>query len=344
MATATLTHLVEYASALSAPRTVDREAGVIEDVKILGIKSKNGRTYSESAMQKAIGLYEGAKVNVNHREPKSGARGYQDRLGVLEGIHYKPGEGLFAKRFRFNPKHALAEQLIWDAENAPGNVGFSHDAEGTTSRKNGTTVVEDIHAVNSVDLVADPATTAGMFESEQKVTQKMKTTVKELVEGLPESITERTLLMEAIGSTNGVTEVELTEGDDDSAKTSLAAYVLLGDTLKALTEAKEEIAKLKEPGEDNIQEQIAELKAENARMQAKSMLLESGREASEARIKALAVCDEADRKELLESWPVKGTQGKRPATSPPLTESEDDDSEPYDPSELTTKQFASRLR
>ena len=38
------------------------------------------------------------------------------------------GEGLFAD-FHFNPKHALAEQLLWDAEHAPENVGFSHNVE-----------------------------------------------------------------------------------------------------------------------------------------------------------------------------------------------------------------------
>lgn len=342
MATATLTHLVEYASALSTPREVDSEAGVIEDVKILGVKSKNGRTYSEAAMQRAIGLYEGAKVNVNHRDPKSGgARGYQDRLGVLEGIHFKPGEGLFAKRFRFNPKHALAEQLIWDAKNAPGNVGFSHDAEGTTTRKNGTTVVEDIHAVNSVDLVADPATTAGMFESEQKEPKTMKTTVKELVESLTVSDDERKLLNEAVSLTSGATEVELSESDDDQAKASLAVFSLLGDALKALTEAKEQAPP---PADDDIKGQLAELKEENAKIKAKSMLLESGREATEPRIKALAACDEAGRKELLESWPTKAEPGKRPKTSPPVTELTEGDESDADFPRDNPERFAAMLR
>ena len=44
------------------------------------------------------------------------------------------GEGLFAD-FHFNPKHALAEQLLWDAEHAPENVGFSHNVEARTARR-----------------------------------------------------------------------------------------------------------------------------------------------------------------------------------------------------------------
>ena len=81
----------------------------------------------------------------------------------MKGIVAKP-DGLYGD-FHFNPKHALAEQLCWDAEHAPGNVGFSHDVEAQTSRKNGRVVVEAIRKVSSVDLVADPATTSGLFES-----------------------------------------------------------------------------------------------------------------------------------------------------------------------------------
>ncbi len=66
----------------------------------------------------------------------------------------------------FNPKHALSEQLIWDAEHAPQNVGMSHNVLARTSRSGNDTVVEAITKVRSIDLVADPATTAGLFEQE----------------------------------------------------------------------------------------------------------------------------------------------------------------------------------
>jgi hypothetical protein len=69
--------------------------------------------------------------------------------------------------FHFNPKHALAEQLIWDAEHSPENVGFSHNVEARTSRRDGKVVVEEITRVQSVDLVADPATTRGLFEQHE---------------------------------------------------------------------------------------------------------------------------------------------------------------------------------
>lgn len=144
---------------------VDSGRGVIRGVKLLGLESRNGRKYLAGALNKAATLYEGAKVNVNH--PKGSplaARDYQDRLGSIRNVRVTT-EGLFGD-LHYNPKHALAEQLAWDAEHAPENVGFSHNVEARTSRSSGQTVVEAILKVQSVDLVADPATTRGLFESE----------------------------------------------------------------------------------------------------------------------------------------------------------------------------------
>jgi hypothetical protein len=134
-------------------------------VKVLGLESRNGRTYLPEALAQAVPLYEGAKVNVNH--PKGGPqapRDYQDRIGAIRNVALRAGEGLFADLF-FNPKHALAEQLAWDAEHAPENVGFSHNVEARTSRAGDRVVVEAILRVQGVDLVADPATTRGLFEA-----------------------------------------------------------------------------------------------------------------------------------------------------------------------------------
>jgi hypothetical protein len=141
---------------------IDREAGVIHGVKVLGVTSKNGREYPKKVIQKAATLYEGKAVNVDHIDPKS-RRSYRDRIGAIKDVQLHE-DGLYGD-FHFNPKHELAEQLIWDAEHAPENVGFSHDARGPSKRQNGKEVVESIDKVLSVDLVANPATTNGLFES-----------------------------------------------------------------------------------------------------------------------------------------------------------------------------------
>jgi len=156
--------LLEFVDSRGVNMGVDRDKGVIRGVKILGFVSRNGRRYLPDALKQAVKLYENAKVNVNH--PKGDPlrpRDYQDRIGIIRNVEVRPDEGLFAD-LHFNSKHALAEQLGWDAENAPENVGFSHNVQAKTTRHADETVVDAIVKVQSVDLVADPATTRGLFE------------------------------------------------------------------------------------------------------------------------------------------------------------------------------------
>ena len=156
--------LQEFVDSRGITMRVDRAAGVVRGVKILGLDSRNGRRYLPEALAAAARLYENAKVNVNHPKRRPGEpRDYQDRIGAVRNVTVE-SDGLFAD-FHFNPKHALAEQLVWDALNAPENVGFSHNVEARTARRGDCVVVEAITKVQSVDLVADPATTRGLFES-----------------------------------------------------------------------------------------------------------------------------------------------------------------------------------
>ena len=157
--------LQEFIDSRGLALRVDRPAGIIRGVKILGLESQNGRSYLPEALSEATPLYEGAKVNVNHPKTAPGAaRDYQDRIGAIRNVAVRGGEGLFAD-FHFNPQHALAGQLAWDAEHAPENVGFSHNVLARTARRGDRIVVESITKVQSVDLVADPATTRGLFET-----------------------------------------------------------------------------------------------------------------------------------------------------------------------------------
>lgn len=157
--------ILEYTSlgGATAVGGVDRAKGVISGVKILGSTSANGRIYPEATISKAVTLYEAVKVNVDHGVQPNKPRSYSDRIGLLRNVKVRDG-GLYGD-FHANPKHPLFEQLAWDAENSPESVGFSHNILGRTSQRGGQTVVEEISKVTSVDLVADPATTKGLFES-----------------------------------------------------------------------------------------------------------------------------------------------------------------------------------
>lgn len=168
--------LQEYVHSRGEHLRLDRAASVLRGVKLLGLKSRNGRVYREAALREAIHRYEGARVNVNHPagDPR-GPRDYRDRIGVIRSVELRAGQGLFGS-LHFNPKHALAEQLVWDAEHSPASVGLSHNVVAKTSRDGSQLVVESIDSVQSVDLVADPATTDSLFESYQQTGENVEAT------------------------------------------------------------------------------------------------------------------------------------------------------------------------
>lgn len=146
--------------------SIDRDAKVVRDVKVIGFTSKNGRRFKAEAIEGAVGLYEGAKVYLDHPDPKeiTKTRGVRDRNGVLKNARFVAGAGVFAD-WHYNGAHAATEALLEEIERNPSTLGFSHNARYRYGKPDGgTDIVEQIVAVRSVDLVADPATTNGMFE------------------------------------------------------------------------------------------------------------------------------------------------------------------------------------
>lgn len=140
---------------------VDEALPVIHRVKILGWESKNRRQYLRESVQAED--YAEKVINLNHPAGPNAQRTVQDRFGWFESVT-KDDSGVWGD-LHFNPKHPYAEQFSWLAKNKPSLVGLSHDAVGTGHTKEGVFVVEKVIEVKSVDLVADPATTNGLFES-----------------------------------------------------------------------------------------------------------------------------------------------------------------------------------
>ena len=151
-----------------AEATVDRDSNVIQNVTLLGKHSKNGRTYSDKALEDAVRLYENAPFFFDHptdREmrDRKGTRSVLDLAGrirnprrvgdmvrgTIEILNVQPAKDLI---------FALAEQM-------PTAVGNSHRVLGRVKREGDTEVVEGLDRVFAVELVTDPATTSGLFES-----------------------------------------------------------------------------------------------------------------------------------------------------------------------------------
>jgi len=141
--------------------TIDRAAGVIHNVRILGRESSNGRRYTPKAMSDAATLYEGVRVYIGHSTRE---RTVGEQFGVLRNCRVD-GDAVKGD-LHFIRSHPLAEQICEQAERFPLTLGMSHDAEGSTRRESdGVLTVEGLARVHSVDLVTVPATNAGLFES-----------------------------------------------------------------------------------------------------------------------------------------------------------------------------------
>ena len=173
----------------AAVESIDREKGIIRGVKLLGEASVNppphDNLYPRETRAKAIALMEGRRVCIDH--PATGQAGqtrpYEEGMGLVKNVREK-GDGLYGD-WHFPPKHRLAEQAFWDAENAPHNLGFSINGDGVKRRENGRALVEEITVLDSVDLVSRPATTNGIFEARHPMTTKKK--VSALIESLKAS-------------------------------------------------------------------------------------------------------------------------------------------------------------
>jgi hypothetical protein len=157
--------VLEFVQASNSHK-VDREAGIIRGVKVLGHISKNGHSYTSEAIQKGRDLYEGVAVFVDHPVAArvDDERKLAEQFGWLESVRVEP-DGLHAD-LHFVKAHPMASIACELAERRPDKMGLSHNAVVTESRRDGKIVFENIHRVRSVDLVCRPATTRGIFEQE----------------------------------------------------------------------------------------------------------------------------------------------------------------------------------
>lgn len=160
---------------LDASSRIDRDAGVIRDVRILGTTSRNGREYTEAAMRDATGLYENADVHIDHRlSEKEPERGLWEAFGVLKNVRYVPEQKALRGDLHYLKTHEAAAKILERIERWPETIGLSHEAYGDTRREGSTLVVDKITEVRSVDLVRDPATNATLFEERKRMTMKLR--------------------------------------------------------------------------------------------------------------------------------------------------------------------------
>jgi hypothetical protein len=174
-----------------SPLRVDRDAGVIYGVKVLGFRSRNshglkeatgGTEYTRKCAEESLPLYEGVDVLIDHDAaagPGRKARGVADVFGALRNVTLA-ADGVRAD-LHFNREHPLARIVCEDVERGLGRFGLSHDASAKRERFDPASkrlVIESLATVRSVDLVRKPATNRNLWES-----SNVETTLREQLEG-----------------------------------------------------------------------------------------------------------------------------------------------------------------
>ena len=138
--------LQEYADNRGATLRVDRAGGHHPRRQALGDRQPQGPRVS------AAGHGQGPAAVRRHAGQRRSRR--SGPAAEPAGPH-RPGQERDAqgrrpvRRLPFQPQAPLAEQIAWDAENAPQNLGFSHDTRGAARNQGGRLVVESIDKVLS---------------------------------------------------------------------------------------------------------------------------------------------------------------------------------------------------
>jgi hypothetical protein len=161
----------ESAARFDSATNVDRENKVVRDVVVLGHESTNGRRYSESVMRAALEKYNGVPVRIDHPDIKEAraTREFDTTWGWIENPRVVLEEGVPKIRadIRYLDSHPSTKTILERIEEHPTRQGLSHNADIDGDWTDGNSIFEvtDIPEVRSVDLVENPATTRGIFES-----------------------------------------------------------------------------------------------------------------------------------------------------------------------------------
>lgn len=151
---------------------LNRDLNIIEGTVLITAVSQNGagkggRRYSDEALRKIAAMSEGLPAYLNHvpSEQAFKPRDIKDLIGVHRNVRLHLHEGKITSDL-----HVMAHQapLVFGiAEKLGDHVGNSLVSRGLVQMEGDTEVVKDVVAVRSADLVSDPATTKGLFESRQ---------------------------------------------------------------------------------------------------------------------------------------------------------------------------------
>lgn len=181
---------------------IDREKGIIYDVIVLGPTSPNthgienvekGTKYPTTTREKAIPIYEGLHVRIDHvkrpgpddKDFDPNDKGCDDQYGILREVRDN-GQYMLAN-LHFLTTHPLTPRVLESVDRKLNLYSLSHNAYSVGRIEDGWFVVEEIVEAWSVDLVNKGATTGTLVAERHKrkgdamKTMKLKSFLRETV-------------------------------------------------------------------------------------------------------------------------------------------------------------------
>lgn len=152
---------------------------VIDNVKLVGRESKNGYSYSDEALEKAVeeGLYNNRPLWDLHptkdERKKGETRNNRQYIGkTLGNATYK--EGAIFGSIAVCLENESAKTFAWRAKNDHLNIGISHEAWHSPIDES-TGIISDIYEIEGFASTSKPATTKNLYESRSNVDLKTMT-------------------------------------------------------------------------------------------------------------------------------------------------------------------------
>jgi hypothetical protein len=148
---------------------INRSLNIIEGTVLITSQSSNGgkggRRYSDHALRQIAEKADGLPAYLNHVAPDMAwkPRDARDLIGVHRNPRYLASEGKILTDLHVAPHQA---PLVFGlAETLGGHIGNSLVSRGAVQMEGTTEVIVEMLDLRSADIVSDPATTKGLFES-----------------------------------------------------------------------------------------------------------------------------------------------------------------------------------
>lgn len=147
----------------------DPSNGVLPSVRLHGEVSTNGYRYSEKAMKKLVGFYDGLAIVRNHD-----SKGYEHLIGcVRRPVLGRDPSGNWEIRgdAELNRKDSLYDKLVDDAERRPHLIKFSHEiptGKAVFEETRRGRVIDDVTEVRQMCLIIGAGgVNKGLYEGKQ---------------------------------------------------------------------------------------------------------------------------------------------------------------------------------